>query len=127
MSPDEHDSSTSQDPGLDVLRALACGDVSLNDAREQLNNDAIDALGLLLAMVAQAKRASIAPVEDLLDAQIQNFSKSTPPDSAQRTVHQVPLMPVMLNGTMYDPADIKRFGWKRAPLYIVKRSPSCVR
>jgi hypothetical protein len=108
--------SGAQDPGtpprdraLDLVSALAAGDAEREDVVAALRSEGVDALDLLVDVLAQATRkvprGRVPPC--LRDPQ--QMSNETPPELRATIVHPVPQLPFLLRGTLYDPPDITRF------------------
>jgi hypothetical protein len=95
---------------LDLISAVATGDARREDVVAALRNEGIDSLDVLVEVLAQVTRKKGAGRRlqaSLLDPQ--RLSNTTTPERAARTVHQIPRLPFLLRGTIYDPADIGRF------------------
>lgn len=94
---------------LELISAVANRDAAPEDIVAQMRNDGVDSLDVLVAVLARAARQPA----DRLDAQrpvdVRRFSKPTPPERAAKIVHRVPSMPFVLDGTLYDPEDVRRF------------------
>jgi hypothetical protein len=93
------------DRPLDLISAVARGDAQREDVVAALKDQGIDSLDLLVEVLSNASSKRAAKPEP--------FSPIDPRRAASRqkveSVHQVLKLPFMLNGTLYDPADIKRF------------------
>jgi hypothetical protein len=117
-----NDQATARDvQAVDLISAVARGDANVGDIAAQLRKQGFDALDVVLAIVA---RASAAPRERLRAQRfidIQQFSKRRPSDAVAKTVHRVPYLPFLLNGTLYDPKDINRFDGRE--LHMIAASP----
>jgi hypothetical protein len=99
-----------KDKVLPLLGALAEGTAAEPDVTAMLRDQGIESVPALLAAFAEAakKRQSESQARWINLKQL-----LTRPDDATRgptqTVHRVPKLPFLLNGTLYDPQDIKRF------------------
>jgi hypothetical protein len=109
--------SNEQDPcaagqhaqALKLISAIAHGDAKVEDIAAQLRKEGLDVLDVVLALVARASAAPRERVRAQRPIDLRHFSKPTPPDLVARTMHRVPKVPFVLNGTLYDPQDIRRF------------------
>jgi hypothetical protein len=91
---------------IDLISAVASGDASREDVVADLRKKKIDALDLLIEVFArQAKASSRQTPGERVDVQ----ALSQRSDAPTKPVQRVPGLPVLLRGTLYDPADITRF------------------
>jgi hypothetical protein len=105
---------------LELISALARGDAKVEDVAAQLRKEGFDALDVVLALMSRLSEAK----RDRVRARridFQQFSKPTPPERVARTVHRVPELPFVLNGTNYDPKDIRRFDGRE--LHFIATAP----
>lgn len=94
---------------LDWISAVAAGDAAREEVTAAMRDEGLDALDLLVEVLAAATRkgSRIAALARPVDPQRQPPSepRRRPPDSP----HPVPGRPFLLRGTLYDPADVHRF------------------
>lgn len=88
---------------IKLIAEVAAGEAERGDVIAALRDEGIDSLDVLIDVLVSATRGRPEPAPlHVLD-----------PGRAARevipSVHQVPRLPFLLNGTLYDPADIKRF------------------
>jgi hypothetical protein len=104
------------DEPLDLINAVANGDAQREDVVKALKDQGIDALDLLVEVLAKAgqKPSSKAEPVNLLDPRRAASRPQVEP------AHRVPQRPFVLNGTLYDPADIKRFDGQE--LHLIARA-----
>lgn len=115
-SPDRGDHDTSEarnghlSRALELIGAVANRDANPEDIVSQMRNEGVDALDVVVAALAGQARQQPA---DRRSAQrpidVRGFSRQTPPELAASIVHKVPKVPFVLNGTLYDPEDVRRF------------------
>ena len=92
---------------MTLISALASGDAARPDVVAALRNQKLDALDVLVELVAEQATASTSRTKQ---GRIDVQAFSAPRDSsAPRPVQRVPKIPVRLRGTLYDPQDITRF------------------
>src|SRR5215467_10618605 len=91
-----------------LISAVAAGDAERGDVVAALREHGIDALDLLVAVVARASRPE-RPQTRARRLDLQQMTKPADPERSRYIVHQVPRLPFLLRGTLYDPADIVRF------------------
>jgi hypothetical protein len=96
-----------RDELMHLISAVAAGDASREDVVADLKRKKIDALDVLIEVFAQQARAS-RPASRGERIDVQTFSTRTDP-ALPKPVQRVPRLPVLLRGTLYDPADITRF------------------
>ena len=101
--------SSPQDKALEIISATVLGRKRAEDAVAELRHEGLDALDVLVGVLAEASKKSTSSVRAQAAIQLQRFSERSAPDAAARTVHRVPHVPVLVNGTLYDPPDIRRF------------------
>src|SRR5262245_55332070 len=91
---------------LEVIAAIAKRDAAPEELAAQLRDQGIDALDVLVSVLARAatqpadRRGAAEPVD------IRRFSQPTPPELVARIQHRPPRIPFVLNGTVYDPHDV---------------------
>jgi hypothetical protein len=102
--------SAGPDKVLALLGAIADGTAAQADVVAMLRDEGIESIPALLAAFAEAarKRQSEGQARwiDLRQLLPRSASGSKAPT---RTVHRVPKLPFLLNGTLYEPGDIQRF------------------
>jgi len=97
------------DQAMKLILAVARGDATAQDVAAQLRTQEVDALEVVLALLARASAAPRERIRARRHINIQRFLQPTPPDLVAKTAHQVPHRPFLMNGTLYDPLDIHRF------------------
>lgn len=107
-SPDTTQRDTVPPTTRDLLAALARGDLTAVETIQELKQRQIECLEVLVTLLDAT--ASLSPerqtaLQEFIDPQ--KFA-NTPSDTFP-AVHKAPRLPVLLNGTLYDPCDIKRF------------------
>ena len=110
MSSKQINSSTSSKEGFDLLSAIVMRDAAVEDIAAELRREGIDSVDEVLALVrnaakerVEAERNAKRPVNLAL------MARETPPERIARIEQRVPKIPILINGTMYDPKDIVRF------------------
>jgi hypothetical protein len=95
------------DRTMELITALAAGDAEHGDVVAELRREGVDALDLMVHVLAAATRkgARAQPVP----RDPARLSSETPPELRAAIVHPVPQLPFLLGGTLYDPADVVRF------------------
>ena len=90
------------------LAELAAGEKSPQDVVRDLRKEKVDALEVMVNLIDHASRASKSGRQCQQMIDVRRWAKR---GSAERlgTKHKTPLVPFLLNGTLYDPTDIKRF------------------
>jgi hypothetical protein len=106
---------------LELISAIAHGDAKVEDVAAQLRKEGFDALDVVLALVSRVSQAPRDRVRARRGIDFQHLSKPTPPELVRQTVHRVPKLPFVLNGTIYDPQDIRRFDGRE--LHFVAAAP----
>jgi hypothetical protein len=110
-APDTHESRTDRlGRAMELIGAVAKRDAYPEDIVAQLRDEGFDALEVVVAALAAHARqqpAARRSVERPVDPK--SFWTQTPPELVAQTVHQVPRRPFILNGTLYDPEDVRRF------------------
>ncbi|MFD9126875.1 hypothetical protein [Kitasatospora sp. NPDC059571] len=99
-----------QSKAMELLAAIVAGDADIEDGLAQLRKEGVDSVETALMTLRQGlqnSRSGQAGAMQMLD--IQRMQRKTPPDRVSRIVHAAPTVPFILNGTTYDPEDIKRF------------------
>jgi len=91
-----------------LISAVATGDAERGDVVAALKEQGVDALDLLVAVLARAGRPE-RPRDHMRPVDLQRMIAPPDPERSKRTVHRVPRLPFVLRGTLYDPADIVRF------------------
>jgi hypothetical protein len=111
MQSNEQDTSAAEQHNqvLKLISAVAYGDATVEDIVAQFKKEGVDILDLVIALVDRASSASKERFHAQKPINLQHFSKLTSPDLIAQTVHRVPKIPFVLNGTLYDPQDIRRF------------------
>jgi hypothetical protein len=90
-----------QDRLLGLISAVAAGDAAREDVVAELRDANVDALDVLINVLAAAtqkthtRRASARPVD------LQRLAGTAPARSATETVHRPPTQPFLLRGTVY--------------------------
>ena len=95
-----------RDELLDLLAAVAAGDAERGDVANTLRDRGVDALDVLLAVVARAGRSTRAARLSLARPLTPHRSRAS---DAPPSEHRRPRVPFVLNGTLHDPEDIDRF------------------
>ena len=109
MSAQDKDSDAElrDDPVIEMIAALARGDAGREEVVASLRRDGLDALDVIVAVLGRAAERS-----DPRRLAHRPIQLPRPGDGAPRQpggAHHVPRVPVLLGGTLYDPADINRF------------------
>jgi len=121
-APDTHQARTDRlSRALELIGAVAHRDAYPEDIVAQLRNEGFDALDVVVAALAGHARqqpAARRAAERRID--VRSFSRPTPRELAARIVHQVPKVPFVLNGTLYDPKDVRRFDGQELHLLSVR-------
>ena len=109
--PNQDSTTRPPDRTLALMAALASGEASAADVTAELRREGADALDVLIELIASASRGRVEQRALQLPIPLQLFSQSEEPDrrNDDSIVHQTPRIPVLLNGTLYDPCDISRF------------------
>jgi hypothetical protein len=95
---------------FDIISAIATRDAAVEDIVRELRNRGIKSVEDVLDMLRQAvvRRGDSAKAKpDPLD--FRKFSVGADYKPRQDIVHTVPEIPVLIDGVMFDPKDIKRF------------------
>ena len=95
-------------PTRDLLAALARGDSTTHETIECLKDHHADCLDVLVTAIGTAAAGSPErqrAARSFLDPKL--FANAPGDDAPSR--HKAPGLPLLLNGTLYDPCDIKRF------------------
>jgi len=101
-----------RDHVLELISAVAAGDAAREDVVSRLRDEGIDALDVMVEVLAQATRKEPGVRGRSRPVNAQRLSNGTAPERAPQIVHRVPQLPFLLQGTLYDPADIERFNGK---------------
>ncbi len=101
-----------RDHVLDLISAVAAGDAAREDVVAALRDEGVDSLDILVEVLAQATRKEPRTRSRSRPLNAQQLSNNTATDRAAQIVHQVPHLPFLLRGTLYDPTDIDRFNGK---------------
>jgi hypothetical protein len=126
MHHDNHRSLENRNKVLKALSASFLLNLTPDDMLAALQEERIESVTDLVARLAKAFKESTdarAPASTPLD--LQSLSKPAPPETASAIVHRVPKVPFILNGTEYDPKDIRRFDGRA--LHFVAGSRSVAR
>ncbi len=120
------DSANGHTPGdldraVELISAVAEGDASVHDVVARLREEGIDSLDVLVSIIARKARQHSQSRRAAKWVDPRHFWIPTPPEHAEQIVHQVPHVPFLLNGTLYDPADIRRFDGRELHLVATKR------
>jgi hypothetical protein len=100
---------------FELIAAVAKGDagsadlIHPEDVVAGLREQGIDSLDLMVEVLVRAARQATGKNGAAQPIDIRRFAQSTPKEVAERIQHRVPLVPFVLNGTLYDPEDINRF------------------
>jgi hypothetical protein len=93
-----------------LLEAIVIGDASASDIAAQLRRkgiasteDLLSAMGRAAKDHAEATRRALRPIN------LRRRRTPTPPALVKKIVQVAPAVPVLLNGTLYDPKDLMRF------------------
>lgn len=105
-----------ENKSLKLIQAVAAGDATREDVVAALKAEGVDALDILIDVFASVTRG---PAKS---SPLNFFDSKRASREKVKSVHQVPYYPVMLNGTLYDPADIKRFDGQE--LHFIGGSPN---
>lgn len=105
-----------ENKSLKLIQAVAAGDATREDVVAALKAEGIDALDILIDVLTSVTRG---PAKS---SPLNFFDSKRASRKKVKSVHQVPYYPVMLNGTLYDPADIKRFDGQE--LHFIGGSPN---
>ncbi|MGH3365777.1 MAG: hypothetical protein ACRDOY_01055 [Nocardioidaceae bacterium] len=94
---------------LGLITAVANRDAAIEDITAQLRQEGYDALDVVVAALANASRQPTHNRRSQHPVDVRRFSEPSPRELVAEIVHRAPMVPFVLNGTLYDPADIKRF------------------
>jgi hypothetical protein len=95
---------------LDLMAAVAGGDAAIEDIAGQLKRDGIDSVEAVLSMLRKGAIEHKSNARDVTKPiNLKDQRNTTPREIVSRIVQRVPTVPFILNGTMYDPKDIRRF------------------
>jgi hypothetical protein len=110
-APDTHEARSDRlSRALELIGAVAHRDAYPEDIVAQLRNEGFDALDVVVAALAgQARKQPAARRRAQRPIDVRSFWTPTPPELAAQIVHKVPKVPFVLNGTLYDPEDVRRF------------------
>lgn len=97
-----------QDTAIALVSALAKGEAAAADVAHELRRRKLDAIDVLVAVLERASKAK-RPSEVTTAVQIQRFSRPSDSGSKKSIIQRIPHVPVLLNGTLYDPQDLRRF------------------
>ena len=97
---------------FDLISAVAAGDAAREDIVSRLRDEGIDALDVMIEVLARATRKGPGVHSRSRPVNAQRLSNGAAPERASRIVHRVPQLPFLLQGTLYDPTDIDRFNGK---------------
>ena len=99
-----------QNVDFDIISAIATRDAAVEDIVRELRNRGIKSLEDLLDMIRQAvTRRSDSAKATPDPVNFKQFSVGADYKPRQDIVHTVPKIPVLIDGVMFDPKDIKRF------------------
>jgi hypothetical protein len=113
MQAGERDAKQAQrDHVLDLISAVAAGDAAREDVVSALRNEGVDSLDILIEILARATRKGPGIRSRSRPLDVQRLSNNAATDRTSQIVHQVPQLPFLLRGTLYDPVDIDRFNGK---------------
>lgn len=104
MDADRRDPSDAERRVITALRAVAAGEAEPPDVANELRSSGIDAVEIMLELVARGSRAGAAKRGQRND--ITRFTTRDDHGPSQRRPSRVP---VLLEGTLYDPEDLSRF------------------
>lgn len=100
---------------FELIAAIAKGDAGSadlghpEDVVAELREHGIDSLDLLVDVLLRSARQSADKKGAAQPIDIRTFGQRTPKEVTERIRHTPPLVPFVLNGTLYDPEDINRF------------------
>lgn len=102
-----------RDHVLDLISAVAAGDAARGDIVSALREEGIDSLDVLIEVLAEATRSGRGRRSRSRFLNSQQLSNRTAPGRASKAARQVPKVPFLLRGILYDPADIERFNGQK--------------
>lgn len=106
----QNDEQGKQDRVVDLIAAIANGDAERGDVAAILRREGIDALDLLVAALSSAAQSQrMVKATARIDLQRPSDDSKEAETGPRSSSHQVPSMPFLLRGTLYDPQDIARF------------------
>lgn len=95
---------------LALLTAITSGEAVVEDIAKELRNEGIGSLEELIVILRESiNEAKEDEANAMKPVNFQNWRRKTSQESISNIVQRVPKVPFILNGTMYDPEDIKRF------------------
>lgn len=103
--PDEQQGSNGGRALLASLAAIAAGDAGSEEVVASLRRQGVDALDVLIALFADSKRLPRASGERI---DVQNFTSRSAPPAPPKPL-RASTRPLLVRGTLYDPADISLF------------------
>jgi hypothetical protein len=110
MNPSEHENSTDHmKSAWELIKAVAYRDAEPADIAAQLRHEGYDALDVVVAALAAEARQRTNHRDAQQPIDVQAFRRPFPPELIAQIVHPVPGRPFVLNGTLYDPEDVRRF------------------
>jgi hypothetical protein len=98
--------STAGGRALQLFSAIAEGDAEVGDIVAELSEEGIDSVQDLVAAMQEVARSRTGGPERV---DFRKPAQPTPRELVEQIVHQVPELPVLVNGTLHDPQDISRF------------------
>jgi hypothetical protein len=110
-----------KDQSLALIAAIGAGDASASDISAQLRARGIASVEDLItelrrAAKAQREQARVLP----LPIQLTRRRSETPPEIVKNIVQRIPEVPILLDGTMYDPKDLTRFNGQELHFIVPK-------
>ena len=106
---DNNAESSRQNRLLRLITSVATGDAAREDVVTQLREANVDALDVLVEVLAQATQNARVRYSGARPIDPQRFAGSGAPSTATSAGHRPPSQPFLLRGTLYDPQDITRF------------------
>src|SRR5215217_3400918 len=89
---------------LEVLCSVVLGDADKEDIIDLLKRDKVDSLESLTRILTRGEPMAATEAARRPHRRSRKNRTASAPN-----VHQVPEVPVLLNGTLYDPEDVRRF------------------
>jgi|GEM_PF-3296345 hypothetical protein len=103
---------------LRLISTITRGKAKPEAVASELKEEGFDTLDVILASLAQESAVVDSQISAQTRIDISQFLKPTSSDLIARIVHQIPRFPFVLNGTLYDPQDIKRFNGQEIHLIV---------
>ena len=94
---------------IKLLSALARGDAKVSDVAGDIKKHGHDSLDVILALIANSNRKQSGRACPTSSIDPRSFLVPSRPEISAKAVHKPPRRAFVLNGTVYDPSDIRRF------------------